>query len=125
MRHLNLAKKIAKTSAHDKSHHGAVLVRGGSIINIAKNSNRFTKFGQRFLPYNHDWFATHHAEIGCILGMPRGATQGATIYVARIGKDGKVRNSKPCQLCQAVLKHVGIKKAIYTTDNNGHGSLRL
>ena len=125
MRHLDLAKKIAATSNHNKSRHGAVLVRGGSILNFAKNSNRFTSFGQRFMSYDQDWHCTHHAEIGCILGVPKSVTKGSTIFVARVGKRGETRNSKPCHLCQAVLRHVGIKKAIYTTENDGYQCLKL
>ena len=124
MRHLDLAQKIAKTSDHKRSRHGAVLVRGGSIINIAKNSNKYTKFGQRFMPYKQKWHATHHAEIGCILGLDKSTTRGSTIYVARVGKRGDIRNSKPCLICQAVLKHVGVRKVIYTTEE-GWGRMKL
>jgi len=125
MRHLDLAKKIAKKSTHNKSRHGAVLVRGGSVLNFSENSNRFTKFGQRFIPFGQDWRRPHHAEVGCILGLPKSATKGATIYVARIGKDGKTKNSKPCQVCQTVLKHVGVKRAIYTIDEKTWGCMKL
>jgi len=117
MKHLKLAEKIAQTSNHRKSRHGAVLVRGGSVLNIAKNSNRYTRFGRRFMPYKHNWHPTHHAELGCILGLDISATKGSTIYVARVGKRGDIKNSKPCPTCQAVLKHVGVKKAIYTTED--------
>ena len=117
MRHLKLAEKIAATSTHKKSRHGAVLVRGGAIINIAKNSNRYTKFGQRFMPYNHNWPATHHAELACVLGLDKRTTIGSTVYVARVGKRGEIKNSKPCTTCQAVLEHVGVKRVFYTTEN--------
>ena len=125
MKHLDLAKRIAATSNHRKSRHGAVLVRGGSILNFSKNSTRFTRFGQRFIPYDQTWRRPHHAEIGCILGMPRSVTKGATIYVARVSKRGETKNSKPCSICQAVLRHVGIKKVIYTTDGSDHECLKL
>jgi tRNA(Arg) A34 adenosine deaminase TadA len=124
MRHLNLAKKIAVTSNHKKSRHGAVLIKGGSVISVAKNSNRYSSFGQRFMPRQKNWLATHHAELGCILGLDKSITKGTTIYVARVSKEGEVKNSKPCELCQAVLKHVGVRKAIYTTED-GWGCMKL
>jgi tRNA(Arg) A34 adenosine deaminase TadA len=125
VKHLELAKKIAKTSNHRKSRHGAVLVRGGSILNFAKNSLRYARFPQRFMSYEQNWYCTHHAEIACILGLPKQVTKGATIYVARVGKDGDIKNSKPCCVCQSVLKHVGVKRAIYTTDGDGVDSIKF
>ena len=124
MRHIKLAQKIAKNSRHRKSRHGAVLVRGGAVISVSTNNNKYASFGQRFISREKNWNATHHAELGCILGLDKSITQGATIYVARVSKNGEIRNSKPCQLCQAVLKHVGVKKVIYTTET-GHGRMKL
>ena len=121
---MKLAFKCAEKSNHGRSKHGAVLVKGGSIVNIAKNSNNYTSFGQRFRKYDNPYKATHHAEIACILGLDKSITKGATIYVARVSKAGEPRNSKPCELCQSVLKHVGVKKAIYST-NDGYGIMKL
>ena len=44
-------------------------------------------FGSRFCK-EHDGIATLHAELGAILGLERSVTEGATLYVARVGKDG-------------------------------------
>ena len=125
MKHLELAKKIARTSNHRKSRHGAVLVRGGSILSFAKNSLKYARFPQRFMSYQQNWYHTHHAEVACVLGLPRQVTKGATIYVARVGKDGQIKNSRPCEICQAVLKHVGVKRAIYTTDGDGSDLIKF
>ena len=77
------------------------------------------------MSYQQNWYHTHHAEVACILGLPRQVTKGATIYVARVGKDGEIKNSRPCEICQAVLKHVGVKRAIYTTDGDGSDLIKF
>ena len=77
--------------------------------------------------YNHSSFggkfrdpergpATIHAELGCILGIPRDVTTGADIFVCRVNNAGEFRNSKPCVMCHEVMKHVGIKRVYYTTN---------
>ena len=50
--------------------------------------------------------------------MDRSVTQGATIYVVRINKEGQPRMSKPCPMCESALKHVGVKRVVYT-DRDG------
>ena len=117
MRHLNLAIKIAKASDHPRSKHGAVLIRGGSIMNVAKNTNDYTSFGQRFRPRFKHGPASRHAEIACVLGLDKSITKGTSLYVARVNKEGETRNSKPCEMCSAILEHTGVKRVFYTTDD--------
>ena len=112
-----IAKNIAAGSPYGKLRHGAVLIKGGSIINMSFNKDNYSSFGTRFRNPTRG-HATVHAEIGCVLGMPRRATTGADLYVCRINKEGDFRNSKPCTMCHEVLKHVGIKRVYYTTNNN-------
>jgi tRNA(Arg) A34 adenosine deaminase TadA len=111
---LRLASKAAETSNYGNFRHGAVLVKGGSIFNITTNSFNHTSFGQRFR--SSPGHATHHAEVACVLGLDKATTYGATIYVARVNKNGEWRMSKPCEMCEEVMKHVGIKKVVYTVD---------
>jgi tRNA(Arg) A34 adenosine deaminase TadA len=114
---LALAKNVAYNSPYGKLRHGAVLIKGGSIINISFNKENYTSFGTRFRNPSRG-HATVHAEIGCILGMSRNVTTGSDLYVCRINKEGEFRNSKPCSMCHEALKHVGVKRVYYTTNNN-------
>ena len=84
-RFMSLAKNVARQSDFPNYRHGAVLVRGGSIINTSPNKDSFCSFGARFRN-NLPGHATVHAEIGAILGLDRSITDGAVLYVARIGK---------------------------------------
>ena len=124
MRYIQLAANVAEQSVYGKIRHGAVLVKGGSVINTSCNKSNFNSFGNRFR--HHDCgHATHHAELGCILGVDKTKTMGATIYVARIDKSTSYRLSKPCPMCHQAMKHVGIKRVVYTINNKIAGSYKL
>ena len=112
-RYISFAKKVAEQSDYGKFRHGAVLVKGSSIRNVSCNKHRHCHFGKRFRE-SHTGTATLHAELGAILGMDRSVTQGSTIYVVRINKEGHPRMSKPCPMCESALKHVGVKRVVYT-----------
>ncbi len=123
-RYMDLAKRVAIQSDFPDYRHGAVLVKGGSIRNTAHNKDNFCSFGKRFQK-THGGKTTVHAELGVILGLDRSITNGATIYVARVGKLEDYRMSKPCSMCHAAMKHVGIKKVVYTIDDRTVGSYKL
>ena len=86
-RFVGSATKAAQDSTFPDYRHGAVLVRGGSIVNSAYNKNDTIAWAHRFRSRDCGR-ATHHAELGAILGMDRNKTSGATVYVVRIGKRG-------------------------------------
>ena len=123
-RYFEIARRTATESICKDYKHGALLVRGGSIISSSCNKNSFKRWGNRFRMRDCG-HATHHAELGCILGIDRSVTQGATVYVARIGKAGDFKMSKPCEMCEAVLRHVGVRKVIYTIDDKKIGIHKL
>jgi len=123
-RFMSLAKNVARQSDFPNYRHGAVLVRGGSIINTSPNKDSFCSFGARFRN-DQPGHATVHAEIGAILGLDRSITDGTILYVARIGKSDDFRMSKPCQMCEAALRYVGVKRVIYTIDNEKVGEEKL
>lgn len=112
-RYVELAARVAGQSDFYEYRHGAVLVRGGSVLNTSCNKNKYRSWGTRFRKkqYGH---ATHHAELGCIFGLDRSITEGGTIYVVRIGRCGILRNSKPCPMCESAMAFVGIKKVVYS-----------
>ena len=119
-RYMEIASRVAHNSNSDDYRHGALLLRGSNIIGLSMNKNRHAKFGNRFRDRNCG-HATHHAELGCVLGIDRKKTTGSTMYVCRIGKGGEFRLSKPCSMCAAVLRHVGVKRVFYSIDNKTIG----
>jgi len=123
-RFLSLAKRMAVQSQYGSIKHGAVLVKGSRIINASYNKGNFCSFGKRFYPHSQG-NSTLHAELGCILNLDRSITQGANIYVVRVGPAGNFMISKPCKMCQAALLHVGVKKVYYTNEQGKLESYKL
>ena len=123
-RYIDLATRVALDSDYGKFRHGAVLVKGNSVRSVSSNKDRYCEFGTRFRKKN-EGIATLHAELGTVLGLDRSVTQGAIIYVARINKEGTKRMSKPCNMCSAALRHVGVKKVFYTTSKGTIEEIKL
>ena len=122
-RYMQLAAHLAHQSEFPDYRHGAVLVKG-SIRNMSFNKDNYCAFGSRFQK-EHSGRTTLHAELGAILGMDRRITEGATVYVARVGREGDYKLSKPCQMCHEALKHVGVKRVVYTINSKIAGSYKL
>ena len=40
--------------------------------------------------------------------------RGATLYVARYGRDDRLRNSRPCDWCGKLVSKMGIRKVYYS-----------
>lgn len=121
---IELAKNVARQSTFGKFHHGAILVSHGKIVNAAHNDNRLCGFGTRFRT-TQKGTATLHAELGSILNISAKTTAGATVYVVRINNNDELRNSKPCPMCQAAMRHCGINKVIYSTEDGQFEEMKL
>lgn len=50
---------------------------------------------------------------------------GATVWVARMSKNGEMANAKPCPNCERILRKKGVKKVIYTTGPTEYEVLNL
>jgi len=121
--HIKLAKKIANQSDSPRFRHGAILVKGATIISASCNKNRFNSFGAKFR--KRDWGkATLHAELGALLNIERKKTEGAIMYCVRINAQGHFRLAKPCHMCEAAMKYCGVKRVIYST-NTGFKIMKL
>ena len=121
-----LAKKMATTSNYGNFRHGAVLVGGGNaILGIGVNNEKYCSVGAKHRHPNKG-VSTYHAEIAAILNLPRSATKGATMYVARASKGShEDRMSKPCPMCHAVMEERGIKTVFYTVDDEHVGTYKF
>ena len=123
-RFFDLATRVAENAAQGGYKHGAVLVRGNIVLNASHNKNAYTRFGERFRRRDKG-DATHHAELGCILGLDRSITRGADVYVVRVGRSGNLLLSKPCDMCEAALRHVGVRRVYYSLNDGNFEFYRL
>jgi tRNA(Arg) A34 adenosine deaminase TadA len=123
-RYVDLATRMAQQSTYGSIKHGAVLIKGGSVLNAAYNKDNYCGFGDRFRERDSG-YATLHAELGCVLNLDRSVTHGAEVYVVRVNSFGEYRMSRPCPMCRAALEHVGISRVHFTTDENTLETLKL
>jgi len=120
-----LAKKLAKCSTYGNFRHGAVLVKGGAIINLGINSEKYSSIGSKHRP-EEKGHSTYHAEIKALLGLDRSQTKGAVMYVARASKNAhEDRMSKPCAMCHALMEERGISRVYYSVDDDTIGTYKI
>ncbi|NIA10719.1 MAG: hypothetical protein GWP10_13575 [Nitrospiraceae bacterium] len=92
---------------------GAVIIKKKTVL--SKGHNYAHKSAKKLHPRFQQWKDSVHAEVDCIL-KARCNLEGASIYVIRLNKNNKFRNSRPCKYCLRYLKYVGIKKVFYSID---------
>jgi pyrimidine deaminase RibD-like protein len=112
--YLNLARSLAEKSEENKKH-GAVVIKSGRVVGYG-----FNKFKNHTDLIPEDLIKVHcsrHAEEVAIKTAGQNA-KGATLYVARVNKQGLDRNSKPCKICTDLIEESGIKKVIYTMEGS-------
>ena len=110
---LSVARYLAsKSEARQK--HGAVIVRGGSVVGTGFNKDR--NHPDNVSPEHIKTHCSVHAEVEAIRDAGWNV-RGAVLYVARINNNGEDRYSKPCDRCNAVIEETQIKKVIYTRSN--------
>tara|TARA_R100000005_G_C4881097_1_gene132704 strand:+ start:196 stop:639 length:444 start_codon:yes stop_codon:yes gene_type:complete len=123
-RYIEIARKVANESKFPRFRHGAVLVKGGSVISTSCNELDSVSWANKFRQHQCG-HATRHAELGAILGVAREKTKNSIMYVVRVNPSNDFLLSKPCPMCMQALKHVGVKKVIYSVDNENISCIKL
>lgn len=110
------AEKVSFKGEHKLHRLGAVIAKNKHVIasgwNKAKTHPRST----------HPWKYIH-AEMDAIIKAGANCV-GADLYVARIGRDGMLRNAKPCPFCMALIAASGIRR-VYFTDKGEWSILEI
>lgn len=116
LKYLKIAEAMSSHSDYPRVKIGACLVYKGNVVGLGYNetkSHPIQKKYNKLLPYEvKNPFL--HAEISAIIHSSR--TKGATLYVFRRGRDGLIKNCRPCASCRGYIKDSEIKKVIYTTE---------
>lgn len=108
---LSQAMRIAETGTCYK-RHGAILTSGSRVLSVGINTY---KNMPDIVEDAKEEFSVH-AEIAALKAYGRPVKNG-TMYIARIGRRGAPLMSKPCVNCQQALKDAGVRKVVYTIDN--------
>ncbi len=118
---LNTTIKIAESNnTYIKWRLAAIITKGGSVQSVGLSKLRSNPAVCDFDMPGVRERVSLHAEMDALKRC--GNPKGATIYIARIGRSGKVGLAKPCSHCQNALINAGIKKVIYTINGIEYGS---
>ena len=91
---------------------GAIIHDGPTILTAGHNSYSTHPYLKRFTEFPYK-----HAECACLLALGKDQSQGKTMIVVRVRKDGHIANARPCSVvCQPMIKEFGIKEVLYTTN---------
>jgi len=114
-RDLSFIKSALKTAANstgmEKFRLGALAVKSGRVLSFGSNSSRNKP--SDWIP--RDAWSTH-AEEACLRRMPDGS-EGATLYVARVGRSGKPLLSRPCDMCMEIARDYGVSRIVFTSES--------
>ena len=87
-------------------------MKGGSVLSVGQSKLRTNPANCDFDVPGTRERVSEHAEMAALRRC--GNPKGASLFVARIGRNGKVAMAKPCSRCRDSLIEAGIKKVFYT-----------
>jgi len=98
--------------------HAAVIVKAGRVLSVGRNRDKTHPDSVGVDEDGELFTRTIHAEMDAILKVKnKEHLKGATIYVARKGRNQKAGMSCPCKMCQGLISKYGFKKAVFTTEH--------
>ena len=106
---LSLAKRAALNST-TQWKVGAVVYRGSRILGVGTNDM------VRTAPQSPHPYKTRHAEFNALGDVEQAEWRSASIYVHRVGRDGKTHNSRPCQFCAKMLALAELRRIEWSED---------
>lgn len=112
--YVSVARYFA-TKSNERNTHGAVVVKGGRVLGTGWNKHRNNP--ATVSPEHIKSDCSYHAEQVAIREAGEYNIRGAIIYVARVNKQGKDRDSKPCPRCTSLIEKTGIKRVVFTTES--------
>lgn len=125
-KYLDLAKEASKNSDFPRVQLGAVLVYKGSVLASASNSCKTSPVQKKYnreREYEVEAYYTHsnslHAEVATLNKVKYLDIDfsKATLFVYREHKNGRKALARPCPACTKMIKDMGIKNVVYTTED--------
>lgn len=111
---------LAARSTHSQWHLGAVLWRGGSVLAAGANTVRNHP---SIVDNAHLTDCSVHAEAAAL--KRAGNPKGATLYVARVTRQGRLGLAKPCGHCEEAIRAAGVRRVCFTTGTGAWDSYRV
>lgn len=112
-----------KTSMDKKNQPGGKFLFAFCVLNKSiwsGNNNKKSHPSMRRLFESGIEKSCSHAELACLVKVPRQCRSKVKIYVVRVKCDGKLSMAKPCSMCVKFLKNNNINpKNIFYTNWDG------
>ena len=108
---LKIAKEASSRSDHYKYKMGCAIAKGNKILGVGCNS-------MKTHPKSPHKFKSTHAEFMAAQNAGLWNLEGATVYVFREQKDGKMAMAKPCPYCWRFLVDCGVKEVVYSFEGS-------
>jgi len=110
MKMLNKAARLAYESNHEKNFLIACIGKRKDGV-FVQSDNSLVK----------DPSPCQHAEAKVL----RKTGKGATLWIARVLRNGTWAMSKPCKNCQKLIRNMNVKKVYYTISHKEYGTWNL
>lgn len=110
----NVGKAAALVEAAMSEHKfrvGCVVARGNRILSRGRNSYKSHTAASAC--------QKTHAEISALTKAHKHDLRGATVYVARLLRDGTQALAAPCNNCLQAAVERGVSKVVYTASTDG------
>ena len=133
-RAVSRARKVAMLGDRKHHNHAAAIIINGQIMCVKGNTaNRNTSKVLSALVWpNRIICLNHHAEMheihtyATFYYRKQGREnireflrkQKIILFVARFNRKGKMKNSMPCGMCRLLMIAIGVKKVIYSGDDD-------
>lgn len=113
--YISAAIKMAAKSTY-KHQMGAIVVYGGKIVGRGFNYTHSTgrPFGDGV-----------HAEIKALNNTTARYRDGSTVYVCRGTDINKLKLAKPCEMCQGIMRAMGVKYVWYSSEDGSWDKMEL
>ncbi len=121
MKFINLVTKQLEEMENQRWKLVAILANSKPIAIAANVLDKTHPETSRYNPY----FGTH-AEFRCLKKAPYGKAKNCTLYVFRWSdKDQEFKLAKPCPMCMDFITEAGIKRVIYSTNENEMAEIKI
>ena len=116
-KYIEITAKIAQdVSPVSNAKLAAIIVLNNQVVSIGTCQYKTHPFQAKYKPNKHAdyWHAETNAIFNALRRIKPDDLSNATLYVARVRRDGSFGMSKPCSGCQHAIDHFHIKQVIYT-----------
>jgi deoxycytidylate deaminase len=122
-RHLEEARAVSLLSDFDRVHIGCVITYNDKVIASGYNNRKTDPVQAKYNRYRKSYGTRTkhfcHAEVMALKRIVNLEldSRNIIVYNYRENADGRPSLSRPCPACMRFIKDLGIRRLIYSTDN--------